>query len=98
MQISHMCMNEFVTDIIQNIQIAMNEITWAKIQIGTYVFIEEGRDTQIRLYELESRLESKYVTIHIYEYVHTIQHTHRRVPMGDHNSRPNDWLNQQNWS
>ena len=51
-------MNEFVSDIIQNIRIAMNEIIAAKIRIGTYLFIEKGQDTRIRLYQLESRLEN----------------------------------------
>ena len=48
--------NEFVSNIIQNIRIATNKFVAAKIRIGTYLFIEKARDTQICLYELESRL------------------------------------------
>ena len=58
---------------------------------NTNWYIPKGQDTRICLYELELRgLENKYVTIHIYKYVQ--QHTHRRVPVGDNNSRPNDFV------
>jgi hypothetical protein len=47
--------SEFVSEIIQNIQLALNEIVADNIQICTYLFIGNKQIIPIHLYKMEDK-------------------------------------------